>query len=267
MTFSTSSKHDWVPSKDSRQWQRLLLAGEKMWLFRPKEVREIYLGGTVSLCSPRPLTMFLKAVLTSWSLLRLHHPEVACSHWSDDSGYGYMRYEVLSAEELNDWALQTVIIEKSGKALEFLEARQELRQRKSPENCAYLHVSPETLEGTSNSVVKIGFMFNMDHMYTDGIGLRILAGNFFQMLSRVLSNTQGGLHMLELDLSKPSNLSAPYTSLMNKDQSVMGSTYTMALLRQQKFLFELLVGISFSINLIIVLLLILFSQGTGASQF
>lgn len=120
MEPSTPSKHDWILSEDSRDWQRHLLAGENMWQFRAKSVRELYLGGTILLTSPLHLSTTLKAINKAWCLLQLDHLERACSSGCDDSEHRYMKYLVPSVEVLKeDWALQILLIETSGKFFRF----------------------------------------------------------------------------------------------------------------------------------------------------
>ena len=213
-----------------------------MWLFRPKEIRQMFLGGTISLSSPIPRTKFLKAITEAWCLLRLKHPEIACSVGREDSGYRYMRYQLPSAEELKDWATKTVHIETSESVFQFSDARRGVCQIKDSENCACLYLLLEASKGSYDFTGRIGFVFNMDHMYTDGIGARILAGQFFQILSGVLASAEKDFDTEEFDWSKrESNLSAPYTSLMNEDQKIEGKFYALALDRQRKFLLELVV--------------------------
>lgn len=127
------------------------------------------------------------------------------------------------------------------KILPFLEAKKNFCKMKSPIKSTYLHLSPEIVERTSDSTAKIGFLFNMDHIYTDGIGIRMLAGELFQLLSRILNKSSKDPKQVELSLEKPGiKLSPPYTSLMNEDQKTEGKSYELALTRQREFLLELL---------------------------
>lgn len=241
MTTSHLSKYGWNVSKELGEWQRPLFAGENMWLFRPKEVREMFLGGVISLSTPLPQKSFIKAITKAWCLLRLRHPEIACLSGCDDFGNRYMRHQVPSTKELRNWTAKTILEETSGSTFPVLEARKRVLEQKYPEYGACLHILSEILEGKGDITAKIGVLFNMDHIYTDGIGIRILAGKFFQFLSIVLASENFDLGDLDLREGGDS-LSVPYTSLMNGDQKFDGESYELALIRQRKFLLELVVG-------------------------
>lgn len=200
----------------------------------------MFLRITISFTSQHALSLVQihEALTRAWCLLRVESPEIACSSGCDESGNRYMRYQVPSSEDLQAWAKDTIILDTSRFMVSFLEARHRVRQQKSVGYSAFLHVSPE-ISDENGLVHKIGIMFNMDHMYTDGIGIRILAGRFLEILGRVLTSEE----KVDLDVeTQVQNLSVPYTSLMNENQKSEGKSYESAVARQKEFLLELVVS-------------------------
>jgi hypothetical protein len=96
------------------------------------------------------------------------------------------------------------------------------------------------VETTSSQreITKIGFLFNLDHLCTDGIGICIIAGLFLRLFAQRLSS---GSHEEEVDLKwqdSASKLSPPWISIMNDKQKTSGLDFDVAVARQFQFLHE-----------------------------
>src|SRR6266487_1746412 len=107
-------------SQDPALWQRRALAGECMWLPRPKEYHEIFISATLVLESPTSLRILKAAAKHSWQLLRFEVPELDVQVTCGDDGRQYMKYQTPHDRgAIHQWISRTFAFEQETCSLGF----------------------------------------------------------------------------------------------------------------------------------------------------
>lgn len=221
------SCYQWVCSKkDTNLWQRQALAGENTWVLKPKERREMFLGGHISLPVPTTLDDIRRAAEEVWRRLRFEHPEISLASSCDDGGKCLIEHRTpRDDDEVRAWAKRTVIVKASLQRFSFSDARSAISQRKpGKSDPAFVHLCVQACTMNPRTT-SIGFMFHVDHLCADGIGIRILAHCFFRLLAAELSavRDQVGKEIHWQRIAE--NLPPPWTSLMNDNQRTNGAAF------------------------------------------
>jgi hypothetical protein len=68
------------------------LAGEHLWILRPKEVREMFLGGSLVLGEPADIVRLSSAAKVAWTELPCNHPEIVLTVKCDVGGKRLLEY-------------------------------------------------------------------------------------------------------------------------------------------------------------------------------
>ncbi|KAL8717401.1 MAG: hypothetical protein Q9225_005345 [Loekoesia sp. 1 TL-2023] len=219
------------------QWQekflghheRPLLGRENHWFHVPPAARKIFLGIQATLVPPIISRDVIQSAQRAWLGLRFKHPEVALSTAPGDDGKGCMVCSIpLDNEEAYEWLRRTLSTRFGEEAYDFSHAispavQEGEYQEKEANGMTTLLVIAQC-SGLETPVDKISLLFSVDHTYTDGIGLRILANAFLRIFARDLS----------ADSKDPSppwhlasrNLSPPWTELMNANQQTSGEPFS-----------------------------------------
>jgi hypothetical protein len=224
--------------------RRRTLAGENLWLLRQKHVRELFLTCDVSLVDAYAQHDILSAASAAWIYLRWECPELVLSasvdhgaaggHGDGDGGRFVEFHVPEDEEEVENWGRRTLIFGSSPESLAFDELRTALCEKKGDASePAFLYLHALTSDSERN-VTKLNFLINMDHLVTDGIGIRILLGKFLRLFTGFLSHSTV---RQERDWARcAENLSPAWTLIMNKAQRTSGPDYEEGVSGQVKFL-------------------------------
>lgn len=198
-----------------------------MWIHRPREYHELFLGGSLGLFCPSAISSINLAAEIAWRRLRFEVPELVLSAWIDDGGgRGHLDHQVtVDGDEVSHWVGNTLLFSRLQQP-GFEGLKQEVLERKgnhdSYQACLLLHVSQEK---GGNCASVISFILNAHHQITDGIGIRILLGKYLSLLSTELhmeaNSSKSPLNWAD----SAKNLSVPWITIMNKDQAISGSDY------------------------------------------
>lgn len=221
--------------KDPHLWQRQPLGSENLWIRRPKWMRELFLGGSFSLFNPTTLDTLKTATEDAWRRLRIEHPEIAVvSSGGDGDG------KRLDEDEVQAWIKRTMIVEAGWEAISFAYARARINfQGKlgtDEADLSHVYLHAQALE--PSQVANIGFLFHIDHLCTDGIGIRILANCFFRLLAGELSAcaASGDVQARksqEIDWQRNAqNLRRPWIYVMSDNQKTTGTALSEAVGRE-----------------------------------
>ncbi|TVY33318.1 Trichothecene 15-O-acetyltransferase, partial [Lachnellula subtilissima] len=222
-SFPDPSSYQWS-QQSPFLWKRRALASEPMWIPRPKELHEMFIGGTISLESPSPNSTLKSAARNAWRSLRFEIPELVAKGQFQD-GKPFMQYQTPKDEnEVNEWINRTAFFDQGLNELSFEGQREKLLLRKQAFN---LHTASlllySELVTDEDLVSRFHLMVNMDHEVTDGIGTRILFGQFLSLLAVFLSGSSG---VGEIEWTESSrNLSPPWVGIMNEEQVTCGPEY------------------------------------------
>jgi hypothetical protein len=238
------SSYDWEKLSDLRSGrQREALAGEWMWIPRPKEQHEIFVSGTLRLEeSVTPYTLSLAARL-AWRRLRFEVPELVISAGYGTDGKAYVRYVVpKDDDEVDRWVDRTARIEHRQAELGFEELYDRLLQMKGglDSEQAFLFVHGGVGNGQFEDLKSVDFILNFDHQITDGIGARILTGHFLSLLASALSSPEALNDATNWEESVK-NLSKPWIGMMNEEEVLSGPDYEKTLQSNRKFIFNKMV--------------------------
>jgi hypothetical protein len=231
------ARSQWTPSQDNTTlWQRKALAGENGWVLKPREARQLFLGGNILLAQATGFDQVTVAARRAWKELRFQHPEIVVTARCTDKGKRLVEYMIPGGEdEAEQWAERTLITEVSSEELSFSELRSRISLRQyDVTDPASLYLQAKS--DLKDRVLRVNFLFNVDHLCTDGIGIRILANCFFCLLTQHLVS---GDNVREESFNwqeSARNLPPLWTSLMNQAQRTSGVDYETAVARQHKFL-------------------------------
>ena len=214
-----------------------------MWIPRPKELHEMFIGGTISLEHPLPNCTLKSAARNAWRSLRFEIPELVAKGQFQD-GKPFMQYETPKDEdEVNKWINRTAFFDQELNDLSFEGQREKLLMRKQAfglDTASLLLYS----ELDTDFVSRFHLMLNMDHEVTDGIGIRILFGKYLSLLAKFLS---GSPEVGEIKWAESSrNLSPPWISIMDEEQVTHGPEYEEMVQMNKTLLLENMVIYLFS---------------------
>jgi hypothetical protein len=234
------ARYQWTQSQDDPAlWQREALAGENLWPLRPKDVRELFLGGNLLLSQSTVLAGIQSAAQEAWRELRFQHPQVALTAHVDRAGKRLIEFRVpRSDEDVQRWVKRSLIIEADSKEPSFSELQSTIILKKgdAPDS-AMLYLQVE-MASSKEDITKVHFLFNVDHLCTDGIGVRIIAGLFFRLFAQGLSSGNGMEYMDIKWQDSVRNLSPPWVNVLNHKQKTSGEEFEAAVARQFRFVDE-----------------------------
>jgi len=229
-------------SQNPALWQRRALAGECVWLPRPKEYHEIFISASLVLESPTSLPILKAAASHSWQLLRFEVPELHVQIICRDDGRQYMKYQTpKDPDEVNQWVHRTFVFEQHS-SLQFHELRDQVVSMKASHDSDKAFLLFRVGEEDRDEPVKnVQLMLPVDHQVADGIGIRILLGRYLTLLASSLGQPSNLTHK-EINWSESSkNLSTPWISVMNEHQVTSGPEYERASEENREFLHEKMV--------------------------
>lgn len=225
-------------------WQRPALAGECLWTQRPKELREIFVCSSLTLNVPIPRRTFNTRLRDAWRLLRFQVPELGLNAVCSASGKISLQYHDISDEEAQQWVNRTHSCQSGSHEQDFEHLRKTLHA--DMEKCgsvadnAFL-LSSAISEHGLELVTHTQIMICIDHQISDGIGTRIIFGQFLALLASSLGS---GLDTTETDIKwedSHQNLSQPWITCMNEHQLVSGSLYKEAAVHNQDVILDRMV--------------------------
>lgn len=207
-------------------WHRPALAGESMWIHKPKELREIFLCSSLTLNTPISRGAFSASVRHTWRLLRFKLPELGVSAACGTNGKPFMRYHTIDDEEAQEWVDRTHSCQGGTHEQDFEHLRKTLlaeKQRHVSDNAFLL--ARVILENGAELLKHTQIMIYVDHQITDGIGTRIIFGKFLALLASSLGTAPDAT---ETDIAWENsrhNLSQPWICCMNEHQLISGPEY------------------------------------------
>ena len=237
------STYEWTKSAcRPGQWRRPALAGESLWIPRPKDYHEMFIGGSLALSSVVPPSALTLAAKFAWRRLRFEVPELVVSAVYGTEENAYMQYQVPSSEEeVNQWIERTTSFECGKQSLAFQELLENIREKKAGHDSdqVFLFLHP-VVKDKSDRVKRVDFLLNADHQITDGIGIRILLDQFLALLAESLSSHLAATEELNWQQSV-TNLTSPWIGLMNEEQLLSGPDYDRAVAANEDILFQKMV--------------------------
>ena len=212
-------KYQWQPQTPDI-YHRPFLGRESHWYNTQPENRELFLGIHIKLNLPIALDEIVKAAGQGWLRLRIQHPELGLKTSPEIDGRGCMVCPLLySSVSASQWLKRTLSRRFGQDAYDFEFAvspeGQNGYRKEHARGSATLLLYAQTSPEEDDQVRDISLLFRIDHTYTDGIGLRILANAFLNLLSRELDEGPTGLPPWHFAAR---NLSPPWIEMMNEDQ-------------------------------------------------
>lgn len=214
---------------DPTIWQRQAIGAEcvvGMEIPNKMGANDLYLLSRFQLHHPEVTLKSLKEKLQA-SLLRLRfeHPEIAATvTWKDGNTWIQYRSPKDAADALK-WAEQRIRVEASSRtALDIRTALEEQREVGSgPAEAVTIYVAaPVADETTSLGDTAIELVLYANHVFLDGISVRVLLGDIFRTLASELSTTEPG----KLPWGEErNNLDAPLLSLLDPSQEIAGPKF------------------------------------------
>ncbi|KAK6497307.1 hypothetical protein TWF506_004780 [Arthrobotrys conoides] len=174
LTINTTASPVGWEAKGSRTWYRELDAMERLLYFF-KHINPNLTQWTISICLKLPSSFqySVEEIKAAWISLRLENPVIACTIENEGTG---MQYQVLTKDELAEWAEETVHIDRSGRT-----SREMVVSTVRPKSST-LYFFPGPVREVA---------FHVRHELCDGVGLLIFANKFFQHLRK---NRELGAH-------------------------------------------------------------------------
>ncbi len=204
--------------------RRRALASEALWIHRPRSIRQLFLSGTLKFpkdIPPPTLSAFRAAAHRAWWRLRCENPILAARTRVDVDGRTWLECEALEdGWRRKEWVERTVVV-KEGKWIGWEDLRKEFREGGGE----FARLCLGVLGGQS-----VGFLLNVDHVITDGVGVKILAGMWFQLLASEIGSIAVGTGESKMELPPP------WTDIMNEHQVTEGHEVECAVRRQREFL-------------------------------
>ena len=213
------SLYAWQPHPTPRLYLRRALGPETKWVHLSVENRQLFLSGTITFKSPlSSIHEFSVLAVDSWVRLRFSFPEVVLKFSGDFvGGNAIMECQIPRTDgEANDWAGRTSYLE--GTVLEadpMLSAERQMREHDvSDPVCLQLNAIASQ-DADNEHVLGSEFCFRVDHQLADGMGVYILAGNFF----KILAGEVGREESEKIEWAKAAeNIPEPWVRMMNVNQ-------------------------------------------------
>ena len=202
------------------------LGPECLWILKPKEYRQIFITGYLTLNSPIAHSAFVTAVETAWTTLRLEVPDVAIRPAIVDTTT-YLQYEPPKDEtEVETWLRRTAFFDYGTEILGLKDLREKIISSKAGQDSdsTFLLAYSEN-DANKSPVTRCQILLNVDHRITDGIGARIIFGKYLSLLA--LSLVAPHKQAWDEDVWRQSarNLSIPWISMINSEQVICGPEY------------------------------------------
>jgi hypothetical protein len=188
----------------------------------------MFISGSLALVSPLLYSALASAARHAWRCLCFQIPELMVSAICEKDGT-YMHYQAPKNDrQAHQWVERTVFFEHGNQRLDFKELRENILQRRGQNGGdseqAILLIYSRVQDG-NDSTEMFDCIINIDHQITDGIGARILLGQYLSILSNSLNGLPGA-DQIEIDWQESGrNLSPPWISIMNKEQVKSGPDY------------------------------------------
>ncbi|KAH0543429.1 hypothetical protein FGG08_002287 [Glutinoglossum americanum] len=237
-----TSRYQWQQSKtDPQQWQREVCGSEG-----PVGVDEIqargeynlFVGGSASLTMPTGITLNDIEASAKKVLRRFRHqrPEVALNLTRDEKDTCIIQYKPPKDEdEVHAWLQRCVQVEVGSHTNEDL--RHALAGKQALD-AVTLYVVGHAASISDPLENGFDFLFLLNHLYFDGISVKILAGRFFEQLAEELSCAKADkLETIDW-ASGVGNLPVPYVNLLAADQKISGPEFDKALKSHVKGLLD-----------------------------
>ncbi|RDW72117.1 hypothetical protein BP5796_08151 [Coleophoma crateriformis] len=236
------SSYAWRQRNDSpSSWERRALAGENVWMHTASEHQQLYLQATLSAQLSIQHHIFAAKAKRAWRQLRSEVPELVLTpdYGGDETnGTGLLRYHDAHDElDISRWLDRTFLTAagtraRAGSGHEAL--RDEIVQLKGEDwpgeyqGCVWVQTA-----GEADEVKNVEVLLNINHLITDGIGIRILLDKYLALLAEQLNPDHESKDDLLHWKSSAHNLSAPWIEFMNEDQVTSGPEYEAGLIRNQ----------------------------------
>lgn len=213
------SLYAWQPHPTPRLYLRRALGPETKWVHLSVENRQLFLSGTITFKSPlSSIHEFSAVAVDSWMRLRFSFPEVVLKFSGDFvGGNAIMECQIPRTDgEANDWARRTSYLEDTVlEADPMLSAERQMREHDiSDPVCLQLNAIASQ-DADNEHVLGSEFCFRVDHQLADGMGVYILAGNFF----KILAGEVGREESEKIEWAKAAeNIPEPWVRMMNANQ-------------------------------------------------
>jgi hypothetical protein len=202
-------------------YRRLPLSSESLWASKPRNARHIFITADLTLQRPLRILDTLEVAREAWRRLSYEIPELRLSSVSEKEET-YLQYDCPQYDgEVKTWAKRTLNVESSPEVPDF-ERLRDLLLKKNGEltypASLLLHFQDDKEKEETHSS-KFWCVLNTDHLITDGIGTRILLGDFLNIFSSILDS--GAPHIgsiVYLWERSGENLSPPWICIMNDKQ-------------------------------------------------
>ncbi|RDW66084.1 hypothetical protein BP6252_09719 [Coleophoma cylindrospora] len=228
------SSYAWRQRNDSpSSWERRALAGENVWMHTAPEHQQLYLQATLSAHLSMQHHIFTAKAKRAWRQLRSEVPELVLTpdyEGDETNGTGVLRYRDAHDElDISRWLDRTFLTSagpraRAGSGHEAL--RDEIVQLKGEvwpgayQGCVWVQTA-----GEADEVKNVEVVLNINHLITDGIGIRILLDRYLALLAEQLNpDHESKDDFLHWD-SSAHNLSAPWIEFMNENQVTSGPEY------------------------------------------
>ena len=222
------SLYAWQPHPTTpRLYQRRALGLETKWVHRAAQNRQLFLSGTFNLESPLPSPIFQNAVVQAWLKLRFEFPEVSMKFSGDFAADGSAIMECQiprSKEEAQEWVARTLFVGHAATDAQTAPGAEALIQTEAIDDPVGARLN-SSLRPNSHSKLVIGgdFSFRVDHRLADGMGVYILAGNFFRILALEVSRDDKAKEMEWEQAAQ--NIPSPWVFIMNAKQEIEGENF------------------------------------------
>ena len=234
-----SEEYKWGQSEtDPTLWQRRACGTEAIVGVESSNKNgenDMYYAATLEFQDKtRSLSDIQTAARRAWQILRLEHPEVACSAAHDGQVKCFIQYRAPKNDhEAQEWAERTIIVEASDRQPltirdDVLKARKAGEARSAEAATIYI-ASSVSDEKTPLGNMEVRFLFHTNHLFFDGIGLREMASAFFSHLAAQLSgDSTKSSESLDWE-NNAQNLSPAVVYLMDDKQEISGPGFDDAL--------------------------------------
>ncbi|KAG9239170.1 hypothetical protein BJ875DRAFT_244575 [Amylocarpus encephaloides] len=174
--------------------RRATLSSESLWVSRPRDAREIFVSGevTVSAAGTAEARDVEAAARRAWRRLRFEVPELGVEGGEED-GETAMRYVNPRVEDVEAWVQRSLFFSHGTRALDFAGLKRGVLLRKGESEdpvVLLLHFHPARVGAEDGR--RLSIMMNTDHLVTDGVGTRILFGKFLGVFAKYLSSSNEG---------------------------------------------------------------------------
>ena len=207
----------WQPHSTPGLYLRGALGLETKWVHQNPQNRQLFLSSTVTFTNPlSSIHEFSSTVIDSWERLRFEFPEVVLKFsgdFIDESAIMECRVPT-TKEEASDWIRRTLFVGEDPTSS--AESQMRKTEVKYPV-CAQINMNVQ-----EDQIVGADFCFRVDHQLADGIGVYILAGNFFRILAKKVGREKSE----QIDWSQaPGNIPEPWVRIMNSNQRTGGKEF------------------------------------------